>query len=522
MLTLRLRQAECAMADGGLEEADRLLEDASLRNHRKGQRLVKRLAKRFGRRAQEHLDADQPRAALADCGRAIALAGPNPAWVALRGEAEAALDRRRAEHRRRDEAARAARHELAQGRVTMAEALLDGADMDGEPRLRGQADAARKAAGPCLDRAQRALKRGDTKQAVEALIEARRWHATDARLEGLTQRTAEAVTDRIRRCFRAGELSAARETLGWAEGLGVSTMEVVSLRSALDLAERASTRLQRGRMGACEAALKRLARTEPKAAWVQEMAAAAGRAAGELDTLRAGPLGGWAAPPRRRTDAKAASPRARHALSPVPPPPSTAFPSRTAAGASTVPDPFLLTVDGAGSYVVFTGAHVSVGPISSSTRPDLPLVTDPATPTVGLRRVDGGYLLQTDRPIEVAGQAVTNRLLCDGDVAALSPRCRMTLTQPHPASGTALLRFTGTRMPRADIRGALLMDRELLLGPTGPAHVVCGGLNGTVALVATDGGVAVRGAPGVRSDQPLLLHRPVDIGGATLTMFPFA
>ena len=93
MLMLRLRQAQCALADGRLDEAQRLLEEPALRDHRKGQRLVARLARRFGDRARDHLKAGQPRAALADCGRAIALAGPTPDRVALRDEADAALAR---------------------------------------------------------------------------------------------------------------------------------------------------------------------------------------------------------------------------------------------------------------------------------------------------------------------------------------------------------------------------------------------------------------------------------------------
>ncbi len=523
MLVLRLRQAECAMADGRLDEAYRLLEAPGLRNHRKGQRLVARLARRFGDRAGEHLKAHQPRAALADCGCAIELAGPTPALVTIRDEAGSALNRQRAERRRRDEAEHATREELAAGRLTIAEALVGQAEPDRRDHLRQAAVQQRAAAGPWIERARRALKHGDVEQAIDALIQARRWHATAPRLDGLTKRVTRAATDQARRCLSQGQLDAACRWVDHVERLSPHTMGVASLREAIDLAERAADDLRRRRLRSCEAALGRFVSLEPQAVWAKEMLAAAARAAEELERLRVGPLGTHAsssaksARDGRRTKAGGIKPAVSPASTRKTPV------SRTVDGVLTLPDPFLLTVDGIGSYVVFTADHVRVGPISASARPDLPLITDPSTPGVDVHRTDGGYILQCARPVEVAGQPTTRRLLGDRDVVALSHRCRMTLTQPHPASGTALLRFSGARMPRADLRGAVLLDRELLLGPTSPAHVVCGGLAGPVALVVTDDGLAVRGsARGGDIGDALRLNQPVDLGGVTVTVSAFA
>ncbi len=529
---LRLRQAQVALNDGRLDEAHRLLEAPSLREHRKGQRLVNRLARRFGDRAREHLEAGQPRAALADCGLAIALAGPKPAFVALRDEAQTALEHGRAAKRRRDEATQAAREQLAQGRLTMAEALLDGSDAEDDALLRQRAQARRRLAEPCLDRAQAALKSGDLEEACPALLEARGHHAGHPRLSPLIRRATDAAVEGMQRCLREGRLASARTLIEHAETLSPGNMRVGSMREALAQCDRAAEDLRRGRMRSCEAALTRLCRSEPKAKWAAEMAAAAGRAAQDLEHLRAGPLGSVTlasgtqpvAPPRHsdrrpvrqrglQTHDRPASPRGRS----------------LATGGAALPEPFLLTIDGAGTFIVFTEPEVRVGPISAPTAPDLPLVTDPSMPPAVLRRTDGGYIVRAERPVRVGEPASTERLLRHGESAALSPRCRMTLTQPHPASGTALLRFSGARLPRADIRGAVLLDRELLLGPTSPAHVVTPGLAAQVALVRHGHGLVARGPQtphvdgnAMSTDAALPLDTPIDLGGLTITLSTFA
>ena len=63
------------------------------------------------------------------------------------------------------------------------------------------------------------------------------------------------------------------------------------------------------------------------------------------------------------------------------------------------------------------------------------------------------------------------RLLATGDRVALSPRCRLAFHLPSPASTSAVLDLTGSRLPMADVRRVILMDRDLIIGPHAGAHV---------------------------------------------------
>ena len=75
MLILRLKQAETAVADGRLDEAFEIIRSEQIRQHRRGQKLIGRLARAFAKRGRENLDAERIQLALNDCNRAEKLAG---------------------------------------------------------------------------------------------------------------------------------------------------------------------------------------------------------------------------------------------------------------------------------------------------------------------------------------------------------------------------------------------------------------------------------------------------------------
>ena len=132
----------------------------------------------------------------------------------------------------------------------------------------------------------------------------------------------------------------------------------------------------------------------------------------------------------------------------------------------------IMQIDGAGSSLVMLGEKVTVGPISSPARPDVGLMADAGLSVVTIERTeDGDYLLAGERAVDVNGRPVTSKLLADGDKIALSPRCRMRFRLPTPASTTAVLELSTARLPQADIRRVILLDRELIVGPGAAAHV---------------------------------------------------
>ncbi len=75
MAILRLKQAQYALTDGRLDEAFDLAQSDKVTAHQQGQKLLTDLAGRFTRRGRDHLDAGRTAEALADCEKAVKLAG---------------------------------------------------------------------------------------------------------------------------------------------------------------------------------------------------------------------------------------------------------------------------------------------------------------------------------------------------------------------------------------------------------------------------------------------------------------
>jgi len=58
VLILRLKQAESAIADGRLDEAFNIVQSEEIKQHRRGQKLIGRLARAFAKRGKENLDSE--------------------------------------------------------------------------------------------------------------------------------------------------------------------------------------------------------------------------------------------------------------------------------------------------------------------------------------------------------------------------------------------------------------------------------------------------------------------------------
>jgi hypothetical protein len=164
----------------------------------------------------------------------------------------------------------------------------------------------------------------------------------------------------------------------------------------------------------------------------------------------------------------------------------------------------VLHIDGVGSYQVLPGPTVSIGPRSSARMLDLPLMIDPASPTVTLSRSDEDYFLKGDGPATVNEVPCVTKLLNSGDKIGIGTRCRMTFRRPSAASGTAVLDLSGARLPTAGIRQVILLDREIVIGPGGGAHIRCDQLPASVVLVRGDEGLACRSDAEIKIDgQPM-------------------
>ena len=173
----------------------------------------------------------------------------------------------------------------------------------------------------------------------------------------------------------------------------------------------------------------------------------------------------------------------------------------------------ILQIDGIGSFLIFTDASVSVGPITSPKRPSLGLLADPNLPTLRICRCEDDYFVSSPKPAQ-EGQA-TGRLLADGDKIALSDRCYLKFHLPNRASATAVLTLVGVRLPRCDVQSIILADRDILIGPTKGHHVRAALLDRTMVLLVRQGRLwysSQQGLPLAEQATCVDLDRPVRVG----------
>jgi len=489
---LRIKQAEAALAAGRLNEACELLADADLRSHRQGQKLLSGLIERLIARGQEHLAAGRMPQALSDCQQASELGGNIEAAEDLRCRIAAALAGQNRARRVHSDALSAASRQADAGHLSLAEQLLAGAKQDSTRagKVRREVETRRQEAADAVRRCRAAMDRDDQAGAVDELLTARAQRANNDALADLSAEVVAGCVEQARREFIRGRVDLAETLLARAALPCGAGPRIVELQRAVVECRQAIVAAEDGRLRQAGEMLRRARAILPDAGWIGEAVDAADRAAQAAETLRSGPLGiltgvdraaDAQCEPGRESDGKPDHQRrSGNAAQALPVLKPVAVAKGTTSG---VPRRFVIQLDGAGSSLVFRGGRVTVGPISSADRPDLGLMADPNLPIVSIERTDeGDYFLAGEHPVEVNGRAVTGKLLADGDKIALSPRCRLRFRLPTPASATAVLELSTARLPQADIRRVILLDREVVIGPGGATHVRLDQLPGRAVL----------------------------------------
>lgn len=514
MLILQIKQAECALADGRLDEAYELAGDEQVRRHRRGQELIGRLARAFAQRGRDHLAADRLGEAKADVTKAAELAGQLPEVAALEDAVTRAQVTRH--EQQRDEAAKlvAAQRHIADGRLSVGEELLDGIEPTGPAAaLQDKAAGRRAVLDNVVADVTGALGRDDFAQAVTALDRlpmAGRDRREITELVGrLRTRARVWLGDAIDQ-GRVDQAEALLDRLGpWAD----DSLELQELSRVVGQCRHAWRLFDGGRARDAAGVLRRLQSVRPQADWVADAIAELRESAQAADAVRCGPLGLLNAAKgsaRVRPAAEEVNNVARGCVGNGSPEHGLGVErdvrererefaaewlgddsaaegmAGRAAGAGRLPERFILQVDGVGGFLVIRSRRVTVGAVSSADRPDVGLVADPGLPTAVFERCDEDYFVRSDEPIAVNGKMMTQGLLTDGDKVALSHRCRVKYRRRNAASNTAVLELSGTRLPRADIRQVILMDRELIVGSGGAAHVKTDGADGSFVLFVRD------------------------------------
>ena len=501
MLILRIKQAEHALADGRLDEAFDLVVSRDLRSHRSGQDLVNELVAALVRRGHEHLSASRLVEAAADCEKAERLAGMGAEVASLRTAVREAMATRNHAERHKAEVLAAAKGQIERGQLTIGQKILGElgeAEAHVAPLMHELA-ARRASIESLLSHTQAALRRDDWQAAIDELTRAERGCLGDVRVREVVARLAGELLPQIRSAIDTGRLDFAHGMLERLERVDGQDIEAQQLRQTLRQCKAVWEAVGSGRLREAEETARRLASRLPKAAWLSSAVNKLKDAVAAMDELRGGPFSLLGEQALVQTVAYGAT--ARPVL-PMQRPGQPAAPMP----ADFLPEAFTLQVDGIGSFRVLRGRRVTIAPVSSSRRPDLALLADATVPGVVIERTEDDYFLRTEGGAAHAAVAVNNKptsakMLRGGDRVALSARCRLTFALPVAASTTAVLHLSsGARLSRADLRAAVLFDRELIIGPGPSSHVRCDQLTRPIVLTVREGKLFCQ------SPEPLALN----------------
>ncbi len=490
MLILRLKQAESAMADGRLDEAFDIVQSDSIRHHRRGQKLIGRLARKLAERGRENLDAERIPLALLDCNKAEKLAGNTTDVAKLRSAICSEMEQKRLRHRHRSFKVAQARQHIEDGWISAGEQILqEDGDKDSQAGMvLQQANVARLQISEAVTKAEKALHRNDLDGAIDIVLRAGATGNQSDRIVELVSKLKSLTAERIKENFDGGRINVAHALWQKISPLANGSSEMSELSLVLSQCRQAAEHIAAGRPREAVPLLRKVRSAWPAAKWLNAVTDQTRQAAEMLDELAASPLGPDITEDAA-TDADAMqniedripsvtdrSPRAiPDAMKPDTP------------TSASVPSKFLLQMDGIGSFIVMRDERVTIGPVSSSARPMIGLMADPNLPVASIERTEDDYFIRSSSPLRVNDTATSDKLLADGDRIALSPRCRMKFNIPNPASTTATLSLSSARLGRADVRRIILMDRDILIGPSTGDHITAESLDETIALFVQNG-----------------------------------
>jgi hypothetical protein len=372
---------------------------------------------------------------------------------------------------------------MDRGELSVVEQLFDASPPPEDGRLDGlkrELQARQLEIESCQSKASVALAAGDWDAAIDHLSPLAPNASQNGELRKLCGQITQQVAQRVRQSLQTGRLDTAVALLAKLHRLPVQPAEVQDVSSLLDQCAAAQQAIESGRWHDAEDALCRLQTLMPDAQWVAQAAQQARQLGQGLSVLRAGPL--------------FLMNRASAATAPKP---------------QGICDDFCLHVDGAGSFKVIARPSITLGPISSSRPPDVPLAIDATAPAITITRSEEDYFLRATAAVTVNGSPTTNRLLGTGDKIALGSRCRITFLRPSAASTTAVLDLSDAHPAAASLRTVVLVDREIVIGPGTTDHIRAADLTEPAILQRRGNAWTVRLA---NQTLDLVPNTPVQIG----------
>ncbi len=489
-MNLKLKQAKAAFTDGHLDEAHNLIAAGNLLGQRPGQKLAKKLAAAFIARGKSHLAAARIDSALADCNKADKLAGNLTSAAKLRADISQAIQDTRFARAKQQAIIDDAKENIQDGMVSVARAILEKSPETAEAAiLTQQASAIGKRSAAVIAKANAAIKRDDLDNAVKILTAAKLHSHNNAQSAQAISLAASKLSAIITEKLNTGRLDQAVDYLSWLTMLTPDSAQTKEFTYAIAQCRLAADSLNKRNLSRALETLRRLKTILPKAKWLETAVKDALKAVEAIDDLMVGPLS--MLEPVQMPDLSG-----DQSL----PDPSTVEKEILLACDNTnekMPSNFLLQIDGVGSYLVVCDSTTTIGPISSSQRPQIGLMAQPGLPVATIERSEGDYFIRSTDPVGVNENPVTDKLLEDADKISLSMRCRMKFNIPNAASATATISLASARLPNPDIRNIILMDREILIGPGMKNHIRASQMQGQVVLFMQNGKLLCR------TDQPI-------------------
>jgi hypothetical protein len=527
VLILRLKQAASAIADGRLDEAFDIVQSKDIREHRRGQKLISRLALAFAKRGRENLEAERIQLALVDCNKAEKLAGNTADVAKLRSEICSEMEQKRLRSRHSSLKVAQARKHIQDGWISAGEEILkDAGDQDGQAGIvLQQAAVARLHTSEAIAKAEKALQRNDLDVAIDFILKTGAACSQNEQVVELISKLRSLAVRRIKENFDSGRLDLANSLWQRVSPIADGCSEISELGSALSQCSKAAEYVAAGRPREAVNLLRKVQLTCPSAKWLGAVTEQSRQAAELLDELAASPLGLDITRRQDMEDGIQQTDDEGRSLSEV----CRGQDARDSRAGrprhESIPSKFVMQIDGIGSFYVLQDASITVGPISSSARPTVGLMVDPNLPAVTIERSEDDYFIRSSRPVRVNDAATTNKLLVDSDRINMSPRCGMKFNIPNPASTTATLSLPSARLGRADVRRIILMDRDILIGPTEGSHILAESLDETVALFTQNGRLLCRAKDKILVDDKtvsstagLPLNKQIRIGQISLVL----
>ena len=518
MLILKIKQAETALADGRLDEAFEIIRSEHIRRHYRGQKLISRLSQALSKRGRENFEAERLQDALADCSKAEKLAGNTDEVAALRSDICSKMEQKRLQGKYNALNLAQAKRNIQAGWISAGEKIIENTDENTSQanEVMQQAYFARTRIEEVITKIESALKNNDLENAIDIIRHADIIDNKNEKVIEMVFRIKNSSIEKIKTDFNNGRIDLARSLWEKVSPIANGTSDISELGLVLNYCQKASAQLATGNPRQAAALLKKVKVICPNASWVNSVIEQSLKAADMLDEIAASPLGlvmdDISFEDNNVTEIKGKNKRFVSHDEPTSPGVPNRFSNNTQKDFS-LSSRFIMQVDGVGSFLVLRDNKITIGPVSSSVQPLVGLMADPNLPVATIERMEDDYFIRSSSPIKVNDTTVTDKLLADGDRIALSSRCSMKFHIPSPASTTAVLQLSGSRLGRADIREVILMGRDILIGQTRGHHITTQSLDETITMFAQNGKLLCKAREKVLvNDSPISSNEgiPVD------------